>query len=209
MRPFRMQLFASLLLLFSLNSCSVKSLKDAQQFHSETTTCSNLYFSEVNEDYVYKATIAAYENSFSGMLIIKKIAHRKHRIVFTTHFGTPIFDIEISATTPYKTHFIIAPLDRKLIKSLLVRDFSTLINEQQPIESSFTTATQRIHRSKSEQGYTSYFYNSNTQLLEKITSGSKRKEKIRISFQSQTDTKATQIQIVHKNKPISIELTKL
>ncbi len=197
------------LFLFSfLVSCSLPTTKGFLENTLDKKEYQNLYFSNPNQDYVYKAKIKAFNNNFGGLLIIKKIKKDNHRIVFTTEFGNKLFDFEIK-NGRFTTHYILKQLDRKILITTLQRDFETLTKEFNLIDNIFIKNDTIIYKSDLKKRYNYYFLNSKTKRLQKITHTTKRKEKTIFNFQKTENNVAEKIFIEHKNLPITIELNTL
>jgi hypothetical protein len=197
------------LFLFSfLVSCSLPTTKGFLENTLDKKEYQNLYFSNPNQDYVYKAKIKAFNNNFGGLLIIKKIKKDNHRIVFTTEFGNKLFDFEIK-NGRFTTHYILKQLDRKILITTLQRDFETLTKEVNLIDNIFINNDTLIYKSDLKKRYNYYFLNSKTKRLQKITHTTKRKEKTIFNFQKTENNVAEKIFIEHKNLPITIELNTL
>ncbi|WP_405206179.1 hypothetical protein [Aquimarina sp. LLG6339-5] len=195
------------ILCVSVFSCKVATVENFTESEVKSgDQVVNPYFSSTTIDYVYKSDISVYGNEFSGILILKKIAPQKHRIVFTSQFGSTFFDIEIDSES-YKIHSIIEQLDRKIILNTLIKDFTLLVKEK-------GMAVQRYHNDtynvlKNEKGKYSnyYFYNLSDQKLDKIVNTTKRKEKVIVLFNDiAEDHLANNISIDHKNIRLNIEL---
>ena len=82
----------SFFLLLVLSSCSLKTTEGLRETPKTQSEIENPYFSDSSKDYVYKAKIDIYGKYFGGILILKKVGDRSHRVVFTTEFGNKIFD---------------------------------------------------------------------------------------------------------------------
>lgn len=195
------------ILCISVFGCKVATVENfiESEVKSEDQVV-NPYFSSTTIDYVYKSDISVYGNEFSGILILKKIAPQKHRIVFTSQFGSTFFDIEIDSES-YKIHSIIEQLDRKIILNTLIKDFTLLVKEKDiAVERYYND---RYNVLKNEKGKYSnyYFYNLLDQKLDKIVNTTKRKEKVIILFNDIVEGHlAKNIYIDHKNIKLNIEL---
>ncbi|WP_299181353.1 hypothetical protein [uncultured Aquimarina sp.] len=166
----------------------------------------NPYFSSTTIDYVYKSDISVYGNEFSGILILKKIAPQKHRIVFTSQFGSTFFDIEIDSES-YKIHSIIEQLDRKIILNTLIKDFTLLVKEKDIAVERYYNDTYNVLKNEKGKYSNYYFYNLLDQKLDKIVNTTKRKEKVIILFNDIVEGHlAKNIYIDHKNIKLNIEL---
>lgn len=198
------------IVLFLFSGCKVTTVKDFTKSDIKTDDMvRNPYFSDVALDYVYKADIAVYGNEFSGILIIKKVGLEKHRIVFTSQFGSTFFDIELSNGS-HKIISIVAQLDRKIILNTLVRDFSLLIKENGIVSEKYYNSVFTVLKNPKDQRSNYYFYNQSDKKLNKIVHATKRKEKFAIRFiDSPQEHLAEQIRIDHKNIKLNIALNLL
>ena len=97
----------SFLASFLLVSCSLKTTEGLRQVHFNKTVVENPYFSNPEIDYVYKAKIEVYKKNFGGILIIKKTGPESHRVVFTTEFGSKLFDFQFEGDT-FTKNFIVS-----------------------------------------------------------------------------------------------------
>lgn len=73
----------------------------------------------------YNMTVDFMRKHFSGMLLVKQTGEDTCRILFNTHFGLSLFDLEITRDS-LLVHHCIEPLKKNKILSLLQRDFSVL-----------------------------------------------------------------------------------
>jgi phosphoribosylformylglycinamidine (FGAM) synthase PurS component len=163
------------------------------------------YFSDSKTDYVYKANITVYGNELSGIFIAKKINDTTHRIVFTTEFGNKLMDFEISETD-FKVNSIVSELDRKILINTLKEDFRLLLKKQYSIEEQFENESSEIYKSADGKRDNYIFISKKDQKLEKIVHSSKTKEKFTLLFKSENNIFAENIQIIHQNIKLKIEL---
>ncbi|MBW1297175.1 hypothetical protein [Aquimarina litoralis] len=193
--------------LFCCISCKVATVKDYTETDIEGDELfQNPYFSSSVVDYVYKADIKVYGNEFSGILILKKVAPLKHRIVFTSQFGTTFFDLEIENDS-YRINSIVEQLDRKIILNTLIRDFSLLIKEKGAVTGKYYNDEFTVLQSDSNKRSNYYFYELANKRLHKIVQATKRKEKVIIRFKEFSNNQvAENIRIDHKNIKLNIEL---
>ncbi|WP_276168297.1 hypothetical protein [Zobellia alginiliquefaciens] len=164
---------------------------------------SNPYFSNAEKDYVYKAKIDAFNKSFGGIFIIKKLGPEHHRIAFTTEIGNTIFDFTFDGED-FKVNRILKDLDKKILVNILKRDFKALIQEESKVKKSFTLQTQSILQtdllSKKH-----YFYYTDDQ-LNKISRVDRNKEKVEFNFTKIENRFAKEIEIAHHNFKLHIAL---
>lgn len=163
------------------------------------------YFSDSKTDYVYKANITVYGNEISGIFIAKKISDTVHRVVFTTEFGNKLLDFEISDTS-FKVNSIVSELDRKILINTLRDDFRLLLKKDYSIQEQFENESDDIYKSKDGK-FANYLYISKKdRKLEKVVHSSQTKEKFTLRFSSENNIFAENIQIIHQNIKLKIEL---
>ncbi|UUW10166.1 hypothetical protein NLG42_05030 [Flavobacterium plurextorum] len=163
------------------------------------------YFSDSKTDYVYKTNISVYGNELSGIFIAKKINDTTHRIVFTTEFGNKLMDFEISETD-FKVNSIVSELDRKILINTLKEDFRLLLKKQYLIQEQFENESNNIYKSADGKRDNYIFVSKKNQKLQKIVHASKTKEKFTLYFNSENNIFAENIQIIHQNIKLKIEL---
>lgn len=163
----------------------------------------NPYFSDTSKDYVYKAKIDAFDTSFGGLLIIKKLGPAHHRIVFTTEMGNTIFDFTFKEDD-FKVNRIINKMDRKILINILKRDFKVLIEEHPEVLKTFTNEKDIVRETKIL-SKKHYFYFAGTR-LHKIVRAGNGKEKVVFLFSEIKDGLAENVGILHKTIPLTITL---
>lgn len=166
------------------------------------TVVVNPYFSDVSKDYVYKANIDVYGNSFGGLLIIKKIDTQDYRIAFTTEMGNKLFDFSFVNET-FKVNYCIDELNRKLLLNVLKKDFKTLITENLRVKQQFKS--RKNHIFETELYDKKHFYFLSKQ-LDKIVRVGNGKEKVIVEFKNIKDNVASEIAIIHNNIKLNINL---
>lgn len=192
-------------LFFCCISCTSYIKKNNFKKVSETTVSAhNPYFSDLTKDYVYKANIKVYDNNFSGIFIVKKISKSKHRIVFTTEMGAKIFDFTFH-NNDFKVNYVIENLDKKLLLNVLEKDFRMLVHEQQSVINEYVKDATTVLETKIE-GQTSFYEFTPKGKLTRIVRASKRKRKVDIIFSTISMDTAKNIQILHHNIKLNINL---
>lgn len=202
----RFSIISVLLLVFA--SCAVKTVKDFDKTEVTSTVYKTPYFSDKNEDYVYKASISVYGNNFGGIFIVKKTSETTHRAVFTTEFGNTLFDFEISGND-FKVNHIIEELDRKILINTLKRDFMLLLRENFQVSEQFENDNFKVYKSPDSKRFNYLFVNKSDGKLSKLVHATKSKEKINIEYLSENNILADKIIIQHKNIKLTIELNKI
>jgi len=120
----RHSVFSILLLLF-LTGCKVYYPNGKENYSAIDTVVQNPYFSGLNEERLYRATIHFYGKELTGMFVAKRISQDDHRIVLTSDLGNTLFDITISKDH-HQVNYVMQDLDRKIILNTLVKDFKAL-----------------------------------------------------------------------------------
>lgn len=204
MRRFLLQsfLYSCFLLLFI--SCKTFQLTDTTPVSTPVKTVENLYFSS-HEDYVYKCQIDIYKNHISGILIVKKISEKVHRVVLTSDFGNKLIDFEIS-DSDFKVNYIIPDLDKKIVKNFLRNDFQQLLKRTYPVTESFENNNSEIYLSKNSKKKYYLFFGKENGLLNRIVYTHNDKEKIDFTFEAKKHIFAENINLQHKDFKINIQL---
>ncbi|MEC3906104.1 hypothetical protein VOI54_03685 [Tamlana sp. 2201CG12-4] len=190
-------------------SCGIPTIKGLPEQSLTITEFTNPYFSNGDIDYVYKAKINAYGNTFGGILIIKKIKDSNHRIVFTTNFGNKIFDFELT-NNDIKVHYIMENLNRKIIIKTLKNDFTTLTQEHNKIDKAFKKGERyTVYQSKLKNRYNHFFIDKESRMLQKIVLTNKVKEITTFKFKGLKENTVGEIFIKHNSIALRIGLQKL
>lgn len=195
----------NILIIIGLTSCILSTTKHLKESESDLKFFKNPYFSDVAKDYVYKANVTAYGHRFSGLMIIKKLGHNYHRIVFTTEFGNKMFDAELLDAN-FTINFIADELDRKILVNTLKNDFKILLQDDNPVLVTYGNESHKVYKTKSNRRFNYYFVNKQYSQLEKIVNTTKTKEKIIINFTSKDGEIADEVRIEHKGLKLTIEL---
>lgn len=173
---------------------------------SENVEINNPYFSDPEIDYVYKADIRVFKNSFSGIFIVKKLGNENHRIAFTTEMGNKLFDLEFQEEK-FKINYILPEMDKKAHINVLKRDFFALIEEKPFSGNSYFREDLRLL--ESELLRKKHYYLFDGGVLKKIVRVGNGKEKTTFLFSRINDNIANEIQIKHQNIKLEIYLKKL
>ncbi len=163
----------------------------------------NTYFSNIFKDYVYKAKVSFYDKTFGGIFIIKKISEANHRVVFTTEMGNKLFDFSFQNDT-FKVNYILKEMDRKILLNILEKDFRLLINEKLKATTRFESDDAEFFETELFNKTCYYkFINSKLNTISCLKNG---KEKIKIIFSGINYDTAKNIQILHSNVKLVIQL---
>ena len=163
----------------------------------------NPYFSDPSKDYVYKAKIDAFDKSFGGLFIVKKLGNTNHRLVFTTEMGNTIFDFTFQEDN-FKVNRILKAMDRNILINILKKDFKALIEEHPPILEVFNTQGEIVVETEilSKKHYF-YLVDHRLNKIARVKSG---KEDVVFQFSGDTHNYAKEIRISHKNTKLQIVL---
>ncbi len=197
----RYLLISFCVLLVSCGSYSKK--QNFQLDNSASKKFENPYFSDETKDYVYKATIDVYDNSFGGLLIIKKITDKEHRIAFTTEMGNKMFDFTFTEDE-FKVNFILDELDKKMLINILKKDFKVLITENLSVSNLYSENNNRIFETLIYNKNHYYYFNRNQ--LTQVIKAKNGKEKVAFLFTDINNNIANKISIKHNNIKLEIKL---
>ncbi len=166
----------------------------------------NPYFSDVSKDFVYKAKIEAFDKSFGGLIIIKKLGPKQHRVVFTTEIGNTLFDFTFNGDD-FKVNRILKEMDRRILINILKRDFKTLLAEHPLVFRTFKNSEDIVSETKIL-SKKHYFYHSEGRMHKIVRVGS-GKEKVVFLFLETKDNLAGNVRILHKTFPLTITLNRI
>lgn len=192
---------------FFLFSCKTYQISGEKLEISNSKVILNPYFSNENLDYVYKTHIEVYGNDLSGIFVTKKINDSIHRVVFTTDFGNKLLDFEISNNS-FKVNYVVEDLDRKLILNTLEKDFKLLLKQSFVVDEMFENEEYYIYKSNEGKRFNYIYQSKADDQFIKIIQTSKRKEKLRLNFDSKEGKIAENILILHQNIKLTISLNK-
>lgn len=201
-----MRFLLSSTLLFLVACGSYPKKQNFKEVTSEKVEINNPYFSDPIQDYVYKADIKVFKNSFSGIFIVKKIGERHHRIVFTTEMGNKLFDFEFLGEN-FKINHILPKMDKKVLINVLKRDFLALIEEKPFSIKTYFKGDLRI--SQANLLFKKHYYRFEDGILNKIVRTGRGKEKVTFLFSQINDKIANDIKIKHHNIKLEIYLKRL
>ena len=204
-----MRFLLTSLILCLLCSCSLKTTRNLVEANtSSTNTITNPYFSNPNTDYIYKSKIDVYGNHFGGILIIKKLSEDTHRVVFTTEFGSTLFDFEFQKDA-FKSYFIVDALNKPILINTLKRDFKILLNETLVVQQEYSSNTETVYKTRDGKRFNFYAFSKENKSLKKIVNTSSTKEKITFIFEDIKNASAHYITIKHHTIKLSLALQKL
>jgi hypothetical protein len=121
-------LLNSLLLLLLFSACSPGILKNFRKDEVLTVSRNDFYpfFPSVDTTQLFNMQIDYRKNHLSGFLLIKSVEPDVYRLVFATHFGMSIFDLEFDKGV-FRVHHCLEALNKKRVIQLLENDFRILL----------------------------------------------------------------------------------
>ena len=188
-----------------LVGCASYPKKQGLTVSSETNRALTVpYFSNIETDYIYKASIDVFNKHFSGLFIVKKTGENIHRVAFTTEMGTKIFDFSFSESQ-FTVNFIQEELNRKPLLKILEQDFRTLICEKPDIAKSFSYDGRSVLKGNiNNQAY--FFYLDSANNLIETVYPKRGKASIVYSFSKINSDIAEEIKIKHQSLQMTINL---
>ncbi|WP_299430422.1 hypothetical protein [uncultured Maribacter sp.] len=199
-------LLSSICLLVMVSCASYPKKNGFAESNISVSQVYNPYFSNATKDYVYKADLQFYKKKLSGIIIIKKIADKEHRLVFTTEMGNKILDFSFYKND-FKVNHILEDMNKKIILNVLERDFTTLVKEFNVSTQTYTK--EHIQVKEAEVLNKNHFYFYENIGLTKIIREDKGKEKVVYHFLNIEDAAAKRILIEHKNIKLKIQLKRI
>jgi len=197
-----MKLFFRISLCLIVFGCASYPVKNNFQNVDVLKDIHNPYFANPSQDYIYKANIEVYDKTFGGIFIVKKLEPQHHRIVFTTEMGNKLLDFSFNKND-FVINYILDDLNKKILINILKRDFKILITENFQTQETYRLNEQLISTTLLDKKTYYYF---KTPELSKIIRVKNGKEKVRFLFTEINGHIAQQIQILHLNFKLKINL---
>ena len=121
-------LLNSLLSLLLLSSCSPGILKNFRKTDRFLVNREDFYsfFPSVDTTHLFNMQVDFRKKHFSGLILIKSVQSDIYRIVFTTHFGMSVFDMEF-VKGEFRMNYCLQALNKKSVINLLENDFRILL----------------------------------------------------------------------------------
>jgi hypothetical protein len=207
MHKFLTQILAYSFILLGIISCKSFELTNASKVENTTKSVENNYFSSP-EDYLYKCHMEVYGNDISGILVMKKIDEKTHRVVMTTDFGNKMIDFEISENN-FKLNYVLADLDKKMVINFLKNDFQLLLKKNFSVQEKLENKDSTIFVSNEDKNTYYLYFNKDSKLLQQLIYTKNKKEKIDFNFEAKNPIFADKIVLQHKDYKIRIELTQI
>lgn len=191
-----------------LISCKTYEIPNSAKIESNQKNFQNLYFSDSEKDYVYKASIEVYGKQLGGIFVAKKMNDTLHRAVLTTDFGNTLLDFEVSENS-FKVNYCVDELNKKIVLNTLKNDFRLVFRQNHVVEEVFENQLYTIYKVRDGKRFNYLSENKLDKKLKQLTHTTKTKEKVVISFEGKNTTFAEKINIEHKNIKLKIELNQI
>lgn len=202
----RFLISSGLLLLFV--SCKTYEMPNTTKIESNQKNVQNLYFSDPEKDYVYKANIEVYGKQLGGIFVAKKINDSIHRAVLTTDFGNTLLDFEISENS-FKVNYCVDELNKKIVLNTLKNDFRLVFRGNYVVEEVLDSQLNRVYKARQGKRFNYLTERKSDKRLQQLLHASKTKEKVIVRFEGKNTTFAEKINVEHKNIKLSIELNQI
>jgi hypothetical protein len=123
---FNRSIGAAFLLLF-LVSCQPKAIRNLSSIQpSAVMHLTPMIDINEGEENTYRASIKGFQQSMSGLLVVKKILE-DYRFVMITDFGLKVFDLSIHKSGEYEFHHIMKHMDYDFLKNSLALNLLMLL----------------------------------------------------------------------------------
>lgn len=201
-------LLISLLAALLLQACSPATTKGMTEQRPVAATVHNPYFSRTDVDYLYKMNIQFGDRNFGGLLVVKKLDDRQHRVVLMGEMGNRYLDLTIGPRKTVK-NFAMAELDKRLLIHVLGTDFATMVQEDVPVRKAFGTEGGLVFLSRQGEGRRYLFFARPGGELQRIVRRGYGRERVELQFTGGNEGSASHITISHKTRPLTIDLDRI
>jgi len=203
-----------ILMVCLIPSCIISDYSHLSQTGHKTLTKGTLpkVFPAEFSSAVYDASIDAYGNHFSGLLVIKRMKGETFRTVLTTKFGSNLFDFSFpEGSDSLVVHQCREELNRPRFISLYKRDINLLLmRDILPAQAKALQSKSGkgpVYRIKKPEGRHFYYLNENEKQLRKIEqAGFMKGKRVMISLKSANSMQPSRIVINHQGVDLEVEL---
>lgn len=168
------------LFLFSTSSCKHYRVVEGTKIKSENESYTIPYFNTSQKEYVYNADIKVFDNSLSGILVVKKTEKNKKRLALLSEFGNTLLDFEF-VNDEVNVIYIMEDLNKKIIVKKLKKYFQLLIHSEYEVRKTYDVEGGKTHISKL-QGKRIFLNLDETDQLTGLKQASIFKNKVGIHF---------------------------
>lgn len=168
-------------------SCSRKHIIPQEYVLTNKTTLTGIkHLMDLQKDSLksYNTTVDVYGKYFSGVSYIKNIQDSSLRVLFTTHTGMKLLDLEL-VNNSCNTKYVVEQMNNDIVLKLLCHDYSLLTggtnNTLNAQEVKRTSNGAELAYIRAEKGL--YYYVSNKGEVTKIVETTRDKNKIQTVFE--------------------------
>lgn len=169
------------------------------------------WFGKDADHILFHATIDAWKNHFSGLMVIKFLNPESCRVVYLTEVGIKIFDLEFFRNGDFKVHYCLEAINRKSVINILKNDLGLMLNNI-PEESNSKYLENKLNgkillKTKDQAGTKYYLLNDKRNRVEEIFLKKSLQNKINIKFWSGKEGELDSVRISHYNVKLDIQLS--
>lgn len=195
-----MRRFLFLSLLFLFTSCNTYKLY-GDIIESETKI-DIPYFNKVGEEYLFNATINAYQNQLGGIFVVKCLGENHHRVALLSDFGNTILDVELNEDVKI-VHYIIEDLNRKTIVNKLTDYLQFLLRSSYTSRKYVETDSAKTYEAQWQKSSVLIWNRSDKIDLLQQSSKTKKKVEIKYTFLAQGELET----VILEAKELPIKMT--
>jgi hypothetical protein len=110
-----------------MTGCSLALFPGYRPCSTTPASAPESWFATDSGHFLFNTSIDIYKKHFSGLMVVKPLPAEHFRVVFLTEVGIKIFDMEFSADSAAKVHYIMDAMNRKAMINTLDRDISLVL----------------------------------------------------------------------------------
>lgn len=172
------------------------------------------WFDSQSGRYLFNTSIDAIGNHYSGITVVKPMDKGNYRTVMMTETGLKIFDMEFFPDSVRVIHYIMEPLNRKILIKVLTRDISLILmnygsKENHPCFRSEGDNGSRVVVCKSGREKYYYVMKPENPKPDQVRLLKGRKVKVSVDYFGNPESGADSIKLSHKNIDLSIGLFRI
>lgn len=159
--------FGLLIAMLSIvSSCSIKGYRPITNTEESKTIALHIFGGDFKKA-LYRTSIGIYGNSLTGLTLIKK-TDSATRVVAMSELGMKYFDLEFPFDKQKlpKVHYVMEPLNKKLLVNMIIRDFSLLLSPPEINRSEIMISKENNAKMLVEHKKLIYFFNPSGAITE-------------------------------------------
>ena len=192
------------LYFISLSSCKHYRV-EGTKITTEKETYTVPFFNTAQKEYFYNADIKVFGNTFSGILVVKKLENNSKRLALLSEFGNTLLDFEF-VNGKVNVIYIMEDLNKRIVVKKLKKYFQLLVNSEYKIRKTFDTEGGKTYISKL-QGKRIFLNLDDTNQLTDLKQASVFRNKVGIQFYGDLEY-ADSIEFNSFELPVTIGLKK-